>query len=123
MYNYHEIIAFSRKNDKFEINHLKRLTDIEALILESNNNDNDDLLEFEKAQNGTFDSFAYLISKYGKYTTNTVLFKLKQQKSEIAGYFFNMQGNKVYYDVCGKNSKKQQSFDLHDFEKLISIAY
>jgi hypothetical protein len=123
LYNYHEIIAFSRKNDKFEINHLKSIRDIQTLILESNNNYNDDLLEFKKAQNGTFDSFACITSKYGKYTTNTVLFKLKQQKSEIAGYFFNIQGNKVYYDVCGKNSKKQQSFDSQDFEKLISIVY
>ncbi|MCC5606964.1 hypothetical protein LC612_09245 [Nostoc sp. CHAB 5834] len=60
---------------------------------------------------------------YQEYTTNTVIFKLKQQKSEIAGYLFNMLGNKVYYDVCGKNSEKQQSFDSQDFEKLISIVY
>lgn len=124
LYNYHEIIALTRKDDRFEVNHLKSLRDIQTLILQNNNNNDDDgLLEFEKAQNGNFDSFAYLISKYGQYTTNTVIFKLKQQKSEIAGYLFNMQGNKVYYDVCGKNSEKQQSFDSQDFEKLISIAY
>ncbi|BDI19216.1 hypothetical protein ANSO36C_50180 [Nostoc cf. commune SO-36] len=122
LYNYHEIIAFSRKDDRFEVNHLKSIRDIQTLILKSNNA-HDDLLEFEKAQNGNFDSFAYLISKYGKYTTNTVVFKVKQQKSEIAGYLFNMQGNKVYYDVCGKNSEKQPSFDSQDFEKLISIVY
>jgi hypothetical protein len=123
LYNYHEIIAFSRKNDKFQINHLKSIRDIQTLILESNHNYNDDLLEFEKAQNGNFDTFAYLIRKYGTYTTNQVVFKVKQHKSEIAGYLFNMQGNKVYYDVCGKNSQKQQSFDYQDFEKLISIVY
>ncbi|WP_335163498.1 type I restriction enzyme HsdR N-terminal domain-containing protein [Nostoc sp.] len=123
LYNYHEIIVFTRKDDNFEINHLKSLTDIQTLILQSNNKKNDDLLEFQKAQNGNFDSFASLISKYGKYTTNKVVFKVKQQQSEIEGYFFNMQGNKVYYDVCGKYSKKQQNFDYQDFEKLISIAY
>ncbi|MEH2319696.1 type I restriction enzyme HsdR N-terminal domain-containing protein [Nostoc sp.] len=122
LYNYHEIIAFTRKDDKFEINHLKSLRDIQALILQSNNN-NDDLFDFEKAENGNFKSFIYLISKYGKYTTNKVVFKLKQQQSEIEGYFFNMQGNKVYYDLCGKYSQKQQNFDYQDFEKLISIAY
>lgn len=122
LYNYHEIIAFTKKDDQFEINHLKSLRDIEALILQTNNN-NDDLLDFEKAQNGNFKSFIYLISKYGKYTTNKVVFKLKQQQSEIEGYFFNIQGNKVYYDVCGKYSQKQQNFDYQDFEKLISIAY
>lgn len=122
LYNYHEIIAFTRKYDQFEINHLKSLTDIQALILQTNKN-NDDLLDFQKAQNGNFDSFAYLISKYGKYTTNQVVFKVKQQQSEIEGYFFNIQGNKVYYDLCGKYSQKQQSFDYQDFEKLISIAY
>ncbi|MHC5890964.1 type I restriction enzyme HsdR N-terminal domain-containing protein [Nostoc sp.] len=123
LYNYHEIIVFTRKDDNFEINHLKSLTDIKALILQSNNQKNDDLLEFQKAQSGNFDSFASLISKYGKYTTNKVVFKVKQQQSEIEGYFFNMQVNKVYYDVCGKYSKIQQSFDYQDFEKLISIAY
>jgi len=122
LYNYHEIIAFTRKDEQFEVNHLKTIRDIQTLILQSSN-DNDNLLEFEKAQNGTFDSFVYLISKYGKYTTNTVVFKVKQQQSEISGYLFNMQGNKVYYDVCGKDSKKQQSFDSQDFEKLISIVY
>ncbi len=123
LYNYHEIIAFTRKDNRFEANHLKSIRDIQTLILKSNNNAHDDLLEFEKAQNGTFDSFAYLISIYGKYTTNTVTFKLKQQKSEIAGYLFNIQGNKVYYDVCGKNSEKQPSFESQDFETLISIVY
>ncbi|MHC5822698.1 MAG: type I restriction enzyme HsdR N-terminal domain-containing protein [Nostoc sp.] len=123
LYNYHEIIVFTRKDDKFKINYLKTITDIKALILQSNNKNNDDLLEFEKAQNGNFQSFIYLISKYAKYTTNKVVFKLKQQQSEIEGYFFNMQGNKVYYDVCGKYSQKQQNFDYQDFEKLISITY
>ncbi|MEH2338824.1 hypothetical protein [Nostoc sp.] len=122
LYNYHEIIAFTRKNDQFEINNLKSLTDIETLILQTNNN-NDDLLDFEKAQNGNFDSFSSLISKYGEYTTNKVVFKLKQQQFEIEGYFFNIQGNKVYYDICGKYSQKQQNFDCQDFEKLISITY
>ncbi|MEH2397548.1 type I restriction enzyme HsdR N-terminal domain-containing protein [Nostoc sp.] len=122
LYNYHEIIAFTRKNEQFEINHLKSLADRKALISQTNNN-NYDLLEFEKAQNGNFDSFSYLISKYGRYTTNQVVFKLKQQQSEIEGYFFNIQGNKVSYDVCGKYSQKQQNFDYQDFEKLISIAY
>ncbi|MEH2006681.1 MAG: hypothetical protein V7K81_16215, partial [Nostoc sp.] len=96
---------------------------IEDLILQKDNSVEHCLLEFEKAQNGNFESFAYLISKYGKYTTNKVVFKVKQQQSEIEGYFFNIQENKVYYDVCGKYSKKQQSFDYQDFEKLISIAY
>ena len=123
LYNYHEIITFTRKNEQFEINHLKSLADIKALILQTNNNDNYDLLFFEKAQNGNFDSFSYLIRKYGKYTTNKVVFKLKQQQSEIEGYFFNIQGNKVYYDLCGKYSQKQQNFDYQDFEKLISIVY
>ncbi|MEH2448313.1 MAG: type I restriction enzyme HsdR N-terminal domain-containing protein [Nostoc sp.] len=122
LYNYHEIIAFTRKNDQFEINNLKNLTDIQTLILQTNN-DNNDLLYFKKAQNGNFDSFAYLIRKYAKYTTNKVVFKLKQQQSEIEGYFFNIQENKVYYDLCGKYSQKQQNFDYQDFEKLISIAY
>ena len=122
LYNYHEIIAFTKKDDQFKINNLKSLTDIQTLILQTNNN-NDDLLYFEKAQNGNFDSFAYLIRKYGKYTTNKVVFKLKQQQSEIEGYLFNIQGNKVYYDICGKYSQKQQNFDYQDFEKLISIAY
>lgn len=121
LYNYYEIIGFIKKYDKFETNCLKSIRDIQPLILQSNNDD--DLLKFKAAQNGNFDSFAYLISKYGKYTTNKVVFKIKKQQSEIEGYFFNMQGNKVYYDVCGKYSKKQQNFDSQDFEKLISITY
>ncbi|PHM05879.1 hypothetical protein [Nostoc sp. 'Peltigera malacea cyanobiont' DB3992] len=78
MYNYHEIIAFTRKDNNFEVNHLKSLTDIKALILQSNNHKYDDLLEFEKAQNGKFESFIYMISKYGKYTTNKREFGIRK---------------------------------------------
>ncbi|MHC5770312.1 MAG: type I restriction enzyme HsdR N-terminal domain-containing protein [Nostoc sp.] len=123
LYNYQEIITFIRKNNHFEINYLKSLKDIQELILQNNNSNDDGLLLFEKAQNGNFDSFAALISKYGKYTTNKVVFKVKHQQSEIEGYLFNIQENKVYYKICGQYSKKQQSFDYQDFEKLISITY
>lgn len=123
LYNYHEIIAVIKENNEFEINHLKNLKDIQDLILHKNNSVEHGLLEFEKAQNGNLESFAYLIGKYGTYTTHKVVFKVKHQQSEINGYLFNVQENKVYYKICGKYSQKQQSFDYQDFEKLISITY
>lgn len=123
LYNYYQIIAFTRKNNKFKISHFNNIQDIKPIILQSNNTIDDNLSCFEKAQKGDFDSFKYLVNKYGKYATNTVVFKLKHQRGEIKGYFFNVQGNTVSYDVCGKYSPKQESFDYQDFDKLISITY
>lgn len=123
LYNYYKIIAFTKKDNKFEINHLNNLKDIQPIILHNYNNIDDNLSFFEKAQNGNFDSFKYLVNKYGKYTTNKVVFKIKHQKAKIEGYLFNVQGNTVYYDICGKYYQKQESFDYQDFEKLISIIY
>ncbi|MBD2416566.1 type I restriction enzyme HsdR N-terminal domain-containing protein [Anabaena cylindrica FACHB-243] len=123
LYNYHEIVAFTKKNENFEINNLKHLRDIQSLISKSNNNIDNDLLTVEKSQNGDFESFIYLIKKYGQYTTNRIIFQLKSEESSIVGYFFNIKNNRVYYDVCGKYDKKQRSFNYQDFEKLISITY
>jgi hypothetical protein len=123
LYNYHKIVAFIKKNDFLEINNLNHLRDINSLILNNNNNIYNDSLTFEKAQNGDFQSFVYLINKYGEYTTNRIIFKLKNEVSSIAGYFFKVKNNTVFYKVCGKYDKKQPSFDYQDFEKLISITY
>ncbi|MBD2486817.1 type I restriction enzyme HsdR N-terminal domain-containing protein [Aulosira sp. FACHB-615] len=123
LYNYHEIIGISRKNNDFEFNYLNSLQEIQKLILHKINQIDDGLLELGEAQNGNFKSFTYLINKYGRYTTNTVTFKLKNQPTEVEGYLFSIQNNKVYYKICGQYSKKQLSFDSQDFEKLISIIY
>ncbi|ALF52133.1 hypothetical protein ACX27_03550 [Nostoc piscinale CENA21] len=123
LYNYHEIIGISRKNHDFEFNRLNSLQEIQKLILHKINQIDDGLLEFGEAQNGNFQSFSYLINKYGRYTTNTFIFKLKNQPNQVEGYLFSIQNNKVYYKICGQYSKKQLSFDSQDFEKLISIIY
>ncbi|ULP70449.1 hypothetical protein BDGGKGIB_00065 [Nodularia sphaerocarpa UHCC 0038] len=122
LYNYHEVIAFFRKKHEFEINYLESLKDIQKLIIPTNNRDNC-LLEFEKAQNGNLESFIYLINKYDKSLTNTITFKIKKQKSEINGHSFDVRENKIYYEMFGNYSKKMQSFDCQDFEKLIAIRY
>ncbi|MEH2110481.1 type I restriction enzyme HsdR N-terminal domain-containing protein [Nostoc sp.] len=123
LYNYHEIITFIKKYNQFEIYYPKNLIDIQELILQANSSIEDDLLKFENAQNGKIESFIYLIKKYGEYTNHTILLKLKHQLSAIEGYLFNVQENKIFYKICGQYSKKLQSFDCQDFEKLISIIY
>jgi hypothetical protein len=123
LYNYHKIILFNKIADDFEDEHLRNFKEVEELILKESSIVDCNLLEFEKAQNGNIASFKYLVDKYGKYTTNTIVFKLKSQPSELKGYFFNVQGNKVYYDPCGQFANKQQFFDCQDFEKLVSITY
>jgi len=123
LYNYHKTILFLKRNDYFETNQLANFQEVEKIILKSSNIINPNLLEFEKAQKGDFESFTYLVSKYGKYTTNTILFKLKTLQPELKGYFFNVQGNRVYYDLCGQYSRRQQFFERQDFEKLVSIKY
>lgn len=123
LYNSHKIILFARKSNNFEISFLKNFRELEQMILKESNIISCNSLEFEKAQNGDFESFAFLISKYGKYTTNTIVFKLTNQPSELKGYFFKVQGNKVYYDPWGQFANKQQCFDRQDFEKLVSITY
>lgn len=77
----------------------------------------------KKRKKGDFESFTYLVSKYGRYTTNTIVFKLKNHQIELKGYFFNVQENRVYYDLCGQYSRRQQFFERQDFEKLVSIKY
>lgn len=123
LYNYHELIFLKKRNKYFEINRLKDFKDVKKLILKESSIIDCNLLIFEKAQNGDFESFASLINKYGKYTTNTIVFKLKNQPLELKGYFFKVQGNKVYYDPCGQFANKQQCFDSQGFEKLVSITY
>lgn len=123
LYNYRNIILFYKKGDDFEINYLKTFKDIEELVLKQINTIDRNLIEFEQAQRGNFQSFIYLVTKYGKYTTNRIAFKLKNQQAEIKGYFFNVKDNKVYYDLCGQYNTKQQSFEQKDFDKLISITY
>ncbi|MEH2203115.1 MAG: type I restriction enzyme HsdR N-terminal domain-containing protein [Nostoc sp.] len=123
LYNYHEIIIVFKKYNQFEIYYPKNLIDIQELILQANSSIDDDLLEFVHAQNGNIESFIYLINKYGEYTNHTVDFKLKHQISPIEGYLFNVEENKIFYKICGQNSKKLQNFDCQDFEKLISIIY
>lgn len=123
LYNYHKIIRFNKEENNFQISHLKNFREVQKIILKESSIINCNLLEFEKAQNGDFESFAYLVSKYGKYTTNTIIFKLKNQPSEIKGYFFKLQGDKVYYDPCGQFANRQQFFERQDFEKLVAIAY
>ncbi|MDJ0736210.1 MAG: type I restriction enzyme HsdR N-terminal domain-containing protein [Nostocaceae cyanobacterium] len=122
LYNYHEIIAFTQKYNNWEIYYLNSLEDIKKLILPKLNSIDNGLSEFEKAQNGNFESFASLAKKYGKYTTHRVVFKLKHQQSAIAGYFFEIKENKIYYKKCGEYAQKE-SFDYQDFERLISITY
>ncbi|MEH2129361.1 MAG: type I restriction enzyme HsdR N-terminal domain-containing protein [Nostoc sp.] len=123
LYNYHQIIVYTNKNAVFTSNNLNSLTDIPPLVLQSSNNIENDILDFEKAVNGSFDSFNYLTNKYGKYALNTITFRLKSEQLPIAGCFFRFQDNKVYYDIYGKYAKKQQSFNYQDFEKLVSITY
>lgn len=123
LYNYHKILLFNKKENSFQISHLKSFWEVQQIILKESSIINCNLLEFEKAQNGDFESFAFLVGKYGKYTTNTIVFKLRNQPLEIKGYFFNVKGDKVYYDPCGQFANKQQFFERQNFEKLVSIAY
>ncbi|KJH70467.1 type I restriction enzyme HsdR N-terminal domain-containing protein [Aliterella atlantica] len=123
LYNYHKTILFLKKDDDFETNQLANFREVEEILLKVSNIVNPNLLEFEKAQKGDFESFTYLISKYGKYTTNTIVFKLKTQQPELKGYFFNVQGNRIYYDICGQYSRNQQFFERQDFERLVAIKY
>ncbi|PSB31984.1 type I restriction enzyme HsdR N-terminal domain-containing protein [Chlorogloea sp. CCALA 695] len=126
LYNYHQIILFTKivnELDNFEDKHLRNFQDVENLILTEGNDIDSNLVEFEKAENGNFESFTYLVKKYGKYTTNTIVFKLKNQQLKTKGAFFNVQGNKVYYDPCGQFADKQQFFERQHFEKLVSITY
>ncbi|RCJ25310.1 hypothetical protein A6S26_16100 [Nostoc sp. ATCC 43529] len=120
LYNYHEIIAYTKKDKVFTNNYLNSIEDIPSLILQSSNILEKDILEFEKAVNGSFKSFIYLINKYGKYKLNTIIFRLKGEQLPISGTFFEFQDNKVNYF---KNGKNWQSFNYQDFERLISITY
>lgn len=124
LYNFHDLILFNCHENQFEINYLNSLNDIESIVFQSDKKVNNDIIEFEKAQNGNFDSFTYLVSKYGSRKLNRVVFKLKKNPEEIAGCFLRVQDDKVYYDLYDdKLLKKQQSFNTQDLEKLISIIY
>jgi Type I restriction enzyme R protein N terminus (HSDR_N) len=123
LYNYHQTVLFNKVGDDFQNKCLGNFKDIEETILAKSNDIDCNLLEFEKAQKGDFGSFADLVKKYGKYTTNTIVFKIKSQLLEIKGCFFKLKANKMYYDLCGQFADNQQVFDIQDFEKLVSITY
>ncbi|MEH2122910.1 hypothetical protein [Nostoc sp.] len=123
LYNYHQIIAYIKKDAVFTRNKLNSLEDILPLILQSSNKLDKNLLEFEKAVNGSFDSFIYLVNQYGKYKLNRIVFRLKGEQLPIVGYFFKFKENKLYYNIYVQNVKKEQSCDYQDFEKLVSIIY
>ncbi|MEH2443288.1 type I restriction enzyme HsdR N-terminal domain-containing protein [Nostoc sp.] len=123
LYNYHQLIAYIKKDTVFTDNNLNSLEDIPPLILQSSNKLDKNLLEFEKAVNGSFDSFVYLVNQYGKYKLNRIVFRLKGEQLPIVGSFFKFQDNKLYYDIYFQDAKKQQSCDFQDFEKLVSIIY
>ncbi|MEJ6481696.1 type I restriction enzyme HsdR N-terminal domain-containing protein [Nostoc punctiforme UO1] len=123
LYNYHQIIAYIKKDAVFTRNKLNSLEDIPPLILQSSNKLDKNLLEFEKAVNGSFDSFIYLVNQYGKYKLNRIVFRLKGEQLPIVGYFFKFKENKLYYNIYVQDVKKEQSCDFQDFEKLVSIIY
>jgi hypothetical protein len=123
LYNCHEVILFNKISEDFKGEHLRNFKEVEELILKESIIVDYNLLEFEKAQNGNVASFRYLVDKYGKYATNTIVFKLKNEPSELKGYFFKVKGNKIQYDPCGPFANKQQCFDSQDFEKLLSIKH
>ncbi|MEH2169562.1 MAG: type I restriction enzyme HsdR N-terminal domain-containing protein [Nostoc sp.] len=120
LYNYHEIIAYTKKDAVFTSNYLNSLKDIPPLILQNSNKLEKDILEFEKAVNGSFDSFIYLVKKYGEYKLNTITFRLKGEQLPVSGTFFESQDHQVNYL---KNGKRRQSLNYQDFEKLVSIIY
>ncbi|WP_341526233.1 type I restriction enzyme HsdR N-terminal domain-containing protein [Nostoc sp. UHCC 0302] len=120
LYNYYEIIAYTKIGAGFTSNHLNSLEDIPPLILQSSNQLDKDILEFEKAVNGSFDSFNYLVNKYGTHKLNTIIFRLKGEQLPISGTFFEFQDHKVKYL---KNGENWQSLNYQDFEKLVSITY
>ncbi|MDJ0796167.1 MAG: type I restriction enzyme HsdR N-terminal domain-containing protein [Calothrix sp. MO_167.B12] len=123
LYNYHKIIVLTRQGNIWKTNYLKSLREVENFVVPQINIIDNGLSEFEKAQNGNFENFVTLVKKYGKYTTHRIVFKVKHQVSEIEGYLFNIQENKVYYKICGQYGQKYKSFDRQDFDKLISITY
>ncbi|AFY43186.1 type I restriction enzyme HsdR N-terminal domain-containing protein [Nostoc sp. PCC 7107] len=123
LYNYSEIIAYTKQDGVFTSKYLNSLDDVPPLILQTSNTLEKDTSEFKKAINGNFESFTYLVKKYGKYKLNTIIFKLKEEELQISGYFFEIQNEKVYCYVYGKSPKKQQSFNSQEFDKLISITY
>jgi hypothetical protein len=123
LYNYHQIIAYIKKDGVFMSNTLNNLEDITPLIFQSSNKLDKNLLEFEKAVNGSFDSFVYLVNKYARYKLNRIVFRLKGEQLPIVGSFFKFQENKLYYNIYVQDVEKQQSCDSQDFEKLVSITY
>ena len=120
LYNYHEIIVYKKKDTAFTNYYLNSLKDIPPLILQSSNKLEKDILEFENAVNGSFNSFIYLVKKYGEYKLNTITFRIKGEELPVSGTFFESQDHQVNYL---KNGKKRQSLNSQDFEKLVSIIY
>ncbi|MEH2045103.1 MAG: hypothetical protein V7L12_17810, partial [Nostoc sp.] len=114
------VTIYTKKDTVFTSNYLNSLKDIPPLFLQSSNKLEKDILEFEKAVNGSFNSFIYLIKKYGEYKLNTITFRLKHEQLPISATFFESQDHQVNYL---KNGKKRQSLNSQDFEKLVSIIY
>ena len=124
LFNCNQIIAYQKEDSGFTRKYLDCITDIPPLIWQSCNQQKSDISKFEKAKKGSWDSFIYLIDKYGKRSTNKILFKLESMPEPLVGCFFSYSENNVYYDVYGIYSRKQKLFfKERDFERLVSIIY
>lgn len=124
LFNCNQIIGYIKEDSGFTRNYLGCITDIPPLIWQSCNRLESDISEFDKAKKGSFDSFTYLVTKYGKRATNKISFKLKSLPVPIVGCFFSFNENKVYYDIYGEYYRKQKLFfEYQDFERLVSISY
>ena len=125
LFNGNEVIVYEKGTEgvskKGQLDSLSELRDLLKCVL---CRDEVDLCEFQCARDGDVDSFIYLASKYGKYTVHQFKFTLKNTLMLITGCCFQVQGQRIYYDIYGKyGPKKRFSFDRCEFERLISMIY
>src|SRR5262249_21012864 len=79
---------------------------------------------FLRATSGCVASFLALAEAYGRYTLHRITFTLKGNSSPVTGCCFQSQDQHVYYDLCGKYTRKQKlCFHRSDFDRLVSLLY
>jgi hypothetical protein len=83
----------------------------------------EDVTMFKQAESGDSDSFVQLVQRYGKYTNHTIAFRLKDHTDTIIGCCFKVQGRVVLYVPYGMYRQKPLSFQLGNFDRLVSLTY
>lgn len=125
LYNGRELLVYElNSNGGWSQNRLTTLAQLDSVLHCAASRPDLDASVFHLAAKGCQDSFLTMINAFGRYTLHKIAFVLKGVPEPITGCCFRLQGDRIYYDLCGNYTRKQKpSFCLTEFNYLHSLVY